>query len=102
MSSQDEIKENYERTIIQFRDLVVKLQEDLVSAQVNRLDDDGSAQPRHQQMLDLNLQLLNTTQQVRAKALEVEMKKLDAIQATEHLEYIKVSLESEAGMNLIV
>jgi hypothetical protein len=93
MDSQDDTKDYYERTLIQFRDLVIKLQEDLTKLKATQIDESKEDLIRpHQQVLSLNLQLMNTTQQVRSKALEIELKKIEAVQAAEQLEYIKVIL----------
>ncbi|KND03013.1 uncharacterized protein SPPG_02084 [Spizellomyces punctatus DAOM BR117] len=94
ISGQEEALADYERTIVQFRDLVRTLQSDL--DRLRRGVDDGAPDQKQrdlgsqtQAMVNLNLQLQSTALKAQARAVELELRKLDVEQAMQQLEMIK-------------
>ena len=82
----------YTNTILQFRDLVRSLQNDLVRIQGEAKGSAASAEmlsSQTKEMMNLNVQLQNTVLKSHAKAIDLELRKLDAMQAVEHLECIQ-------------
>ncbi|GAA5820892.1 hypothetical protein JCM10212_006257 [Sporobolomyces blumeae] len=83
---------DYEKTIGQFRDAVVALQSDLSdlreqhSAQATESE---SLTTQSQAMLDLNLKLKSSALKSQVKAIDLELRKLEARQAGEHLAMVK-------------
>ncbi|KAF9407583.1 hypothetical protein BGZ94_002642, partial [Podila epigama] len=78
---------DYENTIIQFRELVAHLQSDIEQL---RQKEESKAQggglgSQSQAMLSLNLQLQSTAMKAQAKAIDLELRKLDAMQANDNL-----------------
>ncbi|ORY52257.1 hypothetical protein LY90DRAFT_670525, partial [Neocallimastix californiae] len=82
---------DYENTIYQFRTLVKNLQNDLNDIRNKEAfqqikNEDLSSQT--QNMISLNLQLQNSVMKAQSKAVELELKKLDLNQSTDHLSLI--------------
>ncbi|KAF9135819.1 hypothetical protein BGW39_011408 [Mortierella sp. 14UC] len=77
---------DYENTILQFRELVAHLQSDLESLrQKQESANGGGLGSQSQAMLSLNLQLQSTAMKAQAKAIDLELRKLDALQANDNL-----------------
>ncbi|KAK3829868.1 MAG: dynein associated protein-domain-containing protein [Linnemannia elongata] len=77
---------DYENTILQFRELVAHLQNDLESLrQKQESVNGGGLGSQSQAMLNLNLQLQSTAMKAQAKAIDLELRKLDALQANDNL-----------------
>lgn len=77
---------DYENTILQFRELVAHLQSDLESLrQKQESANGGGLGSQSQAMLNLNLQLQSTAMKAQAKAIDLELRKLDALQANDNL-----------------
>ncbi|GAA5998800.1 hypothetical protein JCM5350_006650 [Sporobolomyces pararoseus] len=83
---------DYERTISQFRDAVVSLQsdlEDLRHQQSTQATETQSLSSQSQAMLNLNLKLKSSVLKSQVKAIDLELRKLEATQASEHLAMVK-------------
>ncbi|KAF9434926.1 hypothetical protein BGZ76_007186 [Entomortierella beljakovae] len=83
----DTMEENiadYENTILQFRELVAHLQSDLDQLR-QKEESNGGLGSQSQAMLSLNLQLQHTAMRAQAKAIDLELRKLDALQANDNL-----------------
>lgn len=77
---------DYENTILQFRELVAHLQSDLEQLrQKEESKAGGGLGSQSQAMLSLNLQLQSTAMKAQAKAIDLELRKLDALQANDNL-----------------
>ncbi|KAF9089316.1 hypothetical protein BGX23_006769 [Mortierella sp. AD031] len=77
---------DYENTILQFRELVAHLQNDLESLRQKQENANGGGLgSQSQAMLSLNLQLQSTAMKAQAKAIDLELRKLDALQANDNL-----------------
>lgn len=94
----DSLEENvadYETTIGQFRELVLSLQADLEQLrqhQASRETESQSLTSQSQAMLNLNMKLQNSVLKGQVKTIDLELRKLDAQQALEHLSIVKVRL----------
>ncbi|CAO3646926.1 unnamed protein product [Cunninghamella blakesleeana] len=92
LAANEETTADYEATIQQFRELVLHLQSDLEKlkqkeeSQQNEKQDLSS---QSQAMMSLNIQLQSTVMKAQAKAIDLELRKLDAMQATDKLSYIQ-------------
>ncbi|KAG9326764.1 hypothetical protein KVV02_008654 [Mortierella alpina] len=75
---------DYENTILQFRELVAHLQSDLEQLRQKETTGPGLGS-QSQAMLSLNLQLQSTAMKAQAKAIDLELRKLDALQANDNL-----------------
>ncbi|KPV72878.1 uncharacterized protein RHOBADRAFT_38979 [Rhodotorula graminis WP1] len=83
---------DYEVTIGQFRELVVSLQTDLDQLhehQTTQANESQSLTSQSQAMLNLNLKLQSTVLKSQVKAIDLELRKLEAQQAAEHLSIVK-------------
>ncbi|CAO3648454.1 unnamed protein product [Mucor hiemalis] len=72
LRANEETTADYEATIGQFRELVVLLQNDSIQA-----------------MMSLNLQLQTTVMKAQAKAIDIELRKLEAFQANDRLNMVQ-------------
>ncbi|GAA5901065.1 hypothetical protein JCM5296_007301 [Sporobolomyces johnsonii] len=83
---------DYEGTIGQFRELVISLQgdlEDLRHHQATQATESQSLTSQSQAMLNLNLKLQSSVLKSQVKAIDLELRKLEAQQAAEHLAMVK-------------
>ncbi|KAF7721130.1 hypothetical protein EC973_005377 [Apophysomyces ossiformis] len=88
----EETNADYESTIQQFRELVTNLQSDLDHLRQKEENEQTEKQvlsSQSQAMMSLNLQLQSTVMKTQAKAIDLELRKLDAAQATDRLSYIQ-------------
>ncbi|GJJ70132.1 dynactin 1 [Entomortierella parvispora] len=74
---------DYENTILKFRELVAHLQGEL--EQLRQREVTGGTGGHSQEMLSLLMQLEKTAMKAQAKAIDLELRKLDASQATDNL-----------------
>lgn len=83
-----------EHTVLRFRELVVSLQADLgdlrAARQLGAAEADALA-ARSRAVLGLNLQLQLSAAKAQAKTIDLELRRLDAAQAAEHLAIVQVS-----------
>ena len=86
-----------EHTVLRFRELVVSLQADLgdlrAARQLGAAEADALA-ARSRAVLGLNLQLQLSAAKAQAKTIDLELRRLDAAQAAEHLAIVQVSRPS--------
>lgn len=95
LASAEETNADYENTISQFRELVLNLQNDLEQLrhrEESQLSESRNLSSQSQAMMSLNLQLRSTVMKSQAKAIDLELRKLDATQATERLTYVQAYL----------
>ncbi|KWU42651.1 hypothetical protein RHOSPDRAFT_20774 [Rhodotorula sp. JG-1b] len=83
---------DYETTIGQFRELVISLQADLEQLRQHQATQETESQnltSQSQAMLNLNLKLQSTVLKSQVKAIDLELRELEARQAAEHLAIVK-------------
>ncbi|KAJ1963684.1 hypothetical protein IWQ62_003139 [Dispira parvispora] len=102
LESSDETMADYENTIQQFRQLVQNLQQDLDQLRSREAEQQTEAREltsQSQAMLSLNMQLQSTVMKAQAKTIDLELRKLDAQQAIEHLHFLEPYLPSSFFQN---
>lgn len=90
--SGEETNADYEATIQQFRELVINLQNDLEQLrqqEQTQQSERHSLSSQSQAMMSLNMQLQSTVMKAHAKAVDLELRKLDAAQANDRLTYVQ-------------
>lgn len=90
--SGEETNADYEATIQQFRELVTNLQNDLEQLrqqEQTQQSERHSLSSQSQAMMSLNMQLQSTVMKAHAKAVDLELRKLDAAQANDRLTYVQ-------------
>ena len=95
LRSSEETNADYEATIQQFRELVINLQSDLEQLrenEVNKESEKSSLSSQSQAMMSLNMQLQSTVMKAQAKAVDLELRKLEAAQANDRLTYVQVTM----------
>ena len=93
LRSSEETNADYEGTIQQFRELVTNLQNDLEQLrqqEESKQSEKSSLSSQSQAMMSLNMQLQTTVMKAQAKAVDLELRKLEAAQATDRLQYVQV------------
>ncbi|CAG8619074.1 19297_t:CDS:10, partial [Racocetra fulgida] len=90
IESTDEANADYENTITNFRELVATDLEQFRRKEENQNSGTDNLGSESQKMLDLKLQLSNTELKNQAKQIDLELRKLDATQATEHLAFVQL------------
>lgn len=88
----EETTADYEATIGQFRELVVLLQNDLEEfkhKEKNEQTEKITLSSQSQAMMSLNFQLQTTVMKAQAKAIDIELRKLEASQANDRLNMIQ-------------
>ena len=90
---------DYQNTFAQFRELVSNLQSELEAAKAEQAEygGDGGAGRKDladQAMLNLNLKLQSSALKSQAKTIDLELGRLQASQATSHLEMVRSYLPS--------
>ncbi|CAH1761785.1 1197_t:CDS:10, partial [Entrophospora sp. SA101] len=88
----DEANADYENTINQFRELVANLQSDL--EQLRQKEESQSSESKNLSsqslaMMNLNHQLKTTVLKAQGKQIDLELRKLDAAQASENLAFVQ-------------
>ena len=92
LRANEETTADYEATIQQFRELVVLLQSDLEefkSKEQTEQSEKKTLSSQSQAMMSLNFQLQTTVMKAQAKAIDIELRKLEASQANERLNMIQ-------------
>jgi dynactin 1 len=85
-----------EAAVVRFRDLVVELNLDLSRLKSNEHTDSGRGAKDHTKaIMDLNLKLVSTSIEFRAKTMDLELYKFTSQQALEQLEIMKCYLPAE-------
>ncbi|PKK65078.1 hypothetical protein RhiirC2_78704 [Rhizophagus irregularis] len=88
----DETNADYENTIHQFRELVANLQSDLEQfrqKEESQYSESKNLSSQSQSMLDLNIKLQSRVLKAQAKQIDLELRKLDATQASENLAFVQ-------------
>ncbi|KAI8869454.1 hypothetical protein GQ42DRAFT_111903, partial [Ramicandelaber brevisporus] len=83
---------DYERTVSQFRTLVSNLQADIEQLRSREQEQQSEVRAlasQSQAMQALKHQLQSTTAKAQAKAIDLELRRLDSEQATEHLQLVE-------------
>ncbi|GAA5800673.1 hypothetical protein HPULCUR_006109 [Helicostylum pulchrum] len=92
LRANEETTADYETTIGQFRELVTLLQNDLQEfkhKEKNEQSEKISLSSQSQAMMSLNFQLQTTVMKAQAKAIDIELRKLEASQANDRLNMIQ-------------
>lgn len=92
---QDETIHDLEYTITRFRNLVANMQNDLEDLKASQQITETEANEmtsRSKAMMDLNMQLQVSASKAQVKAIDLELRRLDAQQSAEHLEIIQLFL----------
>ncbi|KAK8094257.1 CAP-Gly domain-containing protein [Apiospora hydei] len=95
MGQQDDNIEDMEYTLSRFRELVMSLQTDLedmrASHAVNEVESE-QLNSKSRQMMDLNLKLQISAAKTQVKTIDLELQKMDAQEAQQHLQIVKLFL----------
>ena len=92
---QQEALDDADYTINRFRELVTQLQSDLQDMQASKQISDTEAadlSTKSRAMLDLNLKLQTSAAKTQVKTIDLELRKLDAQEASEHLGIVQLFL----------
>ncbi|KAJ3112616.1 hypothetical protein HDU96_004367 [Phlyctochytrium bullatum] len=91
--TQEEMINDHERVIYQFRTLTRKLQSEISekknSAETEGKGDESAIRDQTRDLMNLNLRLQNTEFKSRLRAIEIDLKQLEVLQAQEHLDILK-------------
>ncbi|RUS14207.1 dynein associated protein-domain-containing protein [Jimgerdemannia flammicorona] len=91
--SSEETNADYENTISQFRELVATLQHDLEQLrhkEESQLSETRNLSSQTQAMMSINMTLQSTVMKAQAKSIDLELRRLEALQATDNLAYVQV------------
>lgn len=95
ISQQEETIEDLEYTLVRFRELVSNLQTDLedmrASKQISETES-NELTTRSRAMMDLNIKLQASISKAQTKTIDVELGRLEAEEAAEHLSILKLYL----------
>ncbi|OCL12566.1 hypothetical protein AOQ84DRAFT_436916 [Glonium stellatum] len=94
-TQQEETLTDQEYTISRFRELVTNLQSDLEDLRSTKEISEAEAQElsnRSKQMMDLNRQLQASASNTKIKTIDMELRKLEAQEAAEHLAIVQLFL----------
>ncbi|KAF2096387.1 hypothetical protein NA57DRAFT_58305 [Rhizodiscina lignyota] len=94
-AQQDETLSDQEYTLSRFRELVTNLQADLEDMRASKEITETEAQAldsRSRAMMDLNRQLQASATNTRVKTIEMELRKMEAQEAAEHLAIVQLFL----------
>ena len=92
---QQEAIEDYDYTVARFRTLVTELQSDLEDMRASQLMTETEAEEltnRSRAMMDLNMKLQVSASKTQIKSLDLELRRLEAQEAAEHLAIIRLFL----------
>ncbi|KAF4537306.1 Dynactin [Lasiodiplodia theobromae] len=92
---QDETISDQEYTILRFRELVTNLQSDMEDMRASKEISETQAQDlnnRSRAMMDLNRQLQASASSTKMKTIDMELRKLEAQEAAEHLSIVQLFL----------
>lgn len=94
-AQQEENFEDMEYTLSRFRELVTNLQTDLDDMRASQAVTEGESEKlndRSRAMMDLNMKLQISAAKAQVKTIELEMRRLEAQEAEQHLEIVKLFL----------
>ncbi|KAJ4136112.1 hypothetical protein NW768_003720 [Fusarium equiseti] len=92
---QEESLEDMEYTLSRFRELVTSLQSDLDDMRASQAVTEGESEKlndRSRAMMDLNMKLQLSASKAQVKTIDLELRRLEAQEAEEHLEIVKLFL----------
>ncbi|KPM34628.1 Dynactin, isoform [Neonectria ditissima] len=92
---QEESLEDMEYTLSRFRELVTSLQSDLDDMRASQAVTEGESEKlndRSRAMMDLNMKLQISAAKAQVKTIDLEMRRLEAQEAEQHLEIVKMFL----------
>lgn len=92
---QQEALDDADYTINRFRELVTQLQSDLQDMQASKQISDTEAadlNTKSRAMLDLNMKLQSSAAKTQVKTIDLELRRLDAQEASEHLSIVQLFL----------
>lgn len=95
ISQQDEVIEDLEYTMARFRELVSTLQGDLEDMRASQQISEAEANDlttRSRAMMDLNMKLQASVAKAQTKTIDVELGRMDAEEAIQHLSILKLYL----------
>ncbi|KAE8144772.1 dynein associated protein-domain-containing protein [Aspergillus avenaceus] len=95
IAQQDESIEELEYTLVRFRELVSTLQGDLEDMRASQQITEAEATDlttRSRAMMDLNLKLQASVSKAQTKSIDIELDRLDAQEASQHLSILKLYL----------
>ncbi|KJZ80350.1 Dynactin [Hirsutella minnesotensis 3608] len=94
-AQQEEAFEDMEYTVSRFRELVTSLQSDLEDMRASQAVTEGESEKlndRSRAMMDLNMKLQISAAKAQVKTIDLELRRLDAQEAEQHLEIVKLFL----------
>ena len=94
-AQQEEMMEDYEYTVARFRELVTTLQSDLEDMKSSQQLTETEAEElasRSRAMMDLNMKLQVSAAKTQLKTIDLELRRLDAQEAAEHLAIVQLFL----------
>ena len=94
-AQQEEAMEDMEYTLSRFRELVTNLQSDLEDMKASHAVTETEAEQlnsRSRAMLDLNMKLQVSAAKTQVKTIDLELRRLDAQEASEHLAIVQLFL----------
>ncbi|KAJ4254865.1 hypothetical protein NW762_009663 [Fusarium torreyae] len=92
---QEESLEDMEYTLSRFRELVTSLQSDLDDMRASQAVTEGESEKlndRSRAMMDLNMKLQISASKAQVKTIDLELRRLEAQEAEQHLEILKLFL----------
>ncbi|KAK6359324.1 hypothetical protein TWF696_000485 [Orbilia brochopaga] len=92
---QDEMFMDYDHTIARFRELVLNLESDLEDLRASHQQNAFNAEEissRSKAVMDLNLKLQMSASKAQIKTIELELRKMEAQEAAQHLEMVQLYL----------
>lgn len=95
IAQQDEVIEDLEYTLSRFRELVTNLQGDLEDMRASHQISETEANnltTRSRAMMDLNMKLQASASKAQTKSIDMELNRMDAEEATQHLAIVKLYL----------
>ena len=94
-AEQDQTIGDLEYTVSRFRELVTTLQGDLEDMRASQAVTEGESEKlndRSRAMMDLNMKLQISASKAQAKTIDLELRRLEAQEAEQHLEIVKLFL----------
>ncbi|OJJ96503.1 hypothetical protein ASPACDRAFT_63424 [Aspergillus aculeatus ATCC 16872] len=95
ITQQEEVIEDLEYTLVRFRELVSTLQGDLEDMRASQQISEAEATDlttRSRAMMDLNLKLQASVSKAQTKTIDIELGRMEAEEATQHLSILKLYL----------
>ncbi len=95
---QDETIQDLEYTVARFRDLVTNMQSDLEDMRASQQITETEASDltnRSRAMMDLNLRLQVSASKTQVKAIDLELRKMEAQESAEHLAIVQLFLPEQ-------